>query len=176
MDFNKDEFIEVLRNRFFENIHRHEGVNWDEIKKRISKDEILMVIYNMDKTGGEPDLLVLNNEYVYIDFSKESPISRRNLCYDEEALEKRKQNKPIGSVEKMAKEIGISILSFEEYQILQNYGDFDTKTSSWLKTPKEIRKLGGAIFGDKRYNTVFMYHNSADSYYSSRGFRGYIKI
>ena len=168
-------FINQLKLRFETNINRHKDLKWKLIEtKLLENPEKLNILYNMELTGGEPDIVFYNketNQYTFYDCSKESPIKRRSLCYDEKALIDRKSNKPINSAMQLAKQMKVEILSEEEYRYLQTLGDFDTKTSSWILTPHSIRELGGALFCDKRYNSVFTYHNSAISYYSSRGFR-----
>lgn len=176
-DFEKQALIKTLETRFLDNISRHANIKFEDILKKIENNNgLLQTLLNMEQTGGEPDVIVLNDELVFVDCSKESPIDRRSLCYDNEALEKRKTNKPAGSAISMANEIGIELLTEEQYRELQKYGEFDIKTSSWIKTPNNIRDLGGSLFCDRRYDAVFVYHNGADSYYSARGFRGYIKI
>ncbi|MDD3452990.1 MAG: DUF4256 domain-containing protein [Bacilli bacterium] len=181
MKITKEEInnlINILKLRFHDNIERHKDINWDDVEKRILNNENAIFSLNeMEKTGGEPDLVMIdNNQYVFYDCAKESPIGRRSLCYDEKALNSRKTFKPIDSAVNLALKMGIKILNQEEYMFLQNLGEFDLKTSSWIETPEEIRKLDGALFGDRRYNQAFIYHNGAESYYSSRGFRGYLKI
>jgi len=176
----RSELLSVLRVRFINNMNRHEGLEWPDIQARLEKNaEKLWSLYEMDRTGGEPDVIGFDNktdEYVFCDCSKESPNGRRSLCYDREALESRKDNRPESSVIDMASDMGIELLTEDEYRDLQKLGEFDTKTSSWIVTPSEIRKLGGAIFADFRYGKVFVYHNGAESYYSSRGFRGSIRV
>lgn len=176
----KTTYISKLQQRFETNINLHKTLNWNSIEKRlINNPEKLNILYNMELTGGEPDVVKYNNktdQYIFFDCSKESPINRRSLCYDEKALNDRKTNKPINSAMQLAKQMEVEILSEEDYRYLQTLGDFDTKTSSWIITPPSIRKLGGALFCDKRYNSVFTYHNSATSYYSSRGFRAKLTI
>lgn len=172
-----DELLEFLEERFNKNPNRHKDVSWEEILEIISKnDKILNSLEKMEETKGEPDVFKLDSGLYYIDSSKESPKDRRNLCYDLEARENRKKFPPESSVMESIKEMGIDLVDEEMYKNLQNLEDFDLKTSSWLKTDKELRKLGGAIFGDKRYKRTFIYHNGADSYYSSRGYRGFIKL
>lgn len=175
-----NEIIGILKARFEDNMARHKGMEWEDVKRKIANDnEKLKVLFEMEVTGGEPDVIFYDNntdEYIFIDCSAESPKGRRNVCYDREALERRKKNKPHNNAIDMACEIGIEILTEKQYRELQKFGEFDTKTSSWVKTPDNIRKLGGAVFCDRRYDTVFVYHNSAESYYSSRGFRGSIKV
>lgn len=171
------DILKILENRFKSNMHRHVNIAWEEVLSALLRNQDkLKTIEKMEETGGEPDVVALdqtNNIYI-IDCSKETPKGRVGLCYDEEALHTRKQNKPKSSVEKQAKEMGVSLLTFTDYQNLQKVDSFDLKTSTWLETPTYIRKLGGALFGDRRYDTVFLYHNGAESYYSSRGFRGKI--
>ncbi|MFA5542437.1 MAG: DUF4256 domain-containing protein [Bacilli bacterium] len=171
---NIDELLLILETRFKNNMKRHPNHTWNEIKHMIlQKKSNLQSLFMMESSLGEPDLVYLNNDSLtYVDCSLETPKGRINTCYDDEALEKRKKFKPLASSVGLANSMGITLLNFEEYKELQKYGPFDQKTSSWLNTPTDIRVLGGAIFGDFRYNTVFMYHNGADSYYSSRGFRG----
>ena len=175
-----DELIETLKLRFEKNIDRHSNITWEHlIEKLTNNPEKVWSLNEMEKTGGEPDVVEYDehsNEYVFYDCSKESPIGRRNSCYDREALESRKNFKPENNAVDMAKEMGIEILNEEEYRKLQKLGEFDLKTSSWIETPVEIRKLGGAIFGDRRYNNIFIYHNGAESYYGVRGFRGSLRV
>ena len=174
----KDELLVILKNRFENNIIRHENIKWTDIEKRLNEKN-LSVLLKMEETGGEPDVIGYNLEkdvYIYCDCSKESPINRRSLCYDFLALESRKANKPSGDAQTLAKQIGVRITNVDEYNLLQSTGDYDLKTSSWLDTPNKIRSLGGALFGDKRYDTVFTYHNGAESYYSARGFRGILEV
>lgn len=176
----QQEMITILKARFLENMHRHNDLEWEKIEEKlICHKEKLWSLYEMEKTGGEPDVVGYDknsDEYIFYDCSPESPIGRRSICYDHEALEKRKKNKPENSAMNMAKEMGIELLTEDEYRQLQSLGEFDLKTSSWIKTPDSIRQLGGALFCDRRYNHVFVYHNGADSYYSSRGFRGVLKV
>ena len=172
--------IKILKTRFEKNPNRHENIKWEDVQKKLeSNPEKLWSLNEMERTEGEPDVIGYDkktNEYIFIDCSLESPKGRRSLCYDRDALNSRKENKPTNSVVDLANEIGIEILDEEQYRELQSLGNFDLKTSSWVKTPDEIRKLGGAIFCDKRYNTVFLYHNGAESYYAARGFRGVLRI
>ncbi|WP_099203574.1 DUF4256 domain-containing protein [Miniphocaeibacter massiliensis] len=172
--------LEILEKRFKENMHRHNGVKWQKVLEKLKENPSkLNTLSKMEKTGGEPDVVKFNSnikEYVFVDFSKETPEGRRSLCYDKEALESRKKNKPENSALEMAKEIGIEILTEEEYRRLQKVEELDLKTSSWVFTPKEIRELKGALFCDRRYNHVFLYHNGVESYYSSRGFRGKLRV
>ncbi|WKY43179.1 DUF4256 domain-containing protein [Eubacteriaceae bacterium ES2] len=175
-----NKLVLILEERFKMNMNRHPAIGWENLLENLQHDPtILQIIFKMEETGGQPDLVNLSTEkkiYYFMDCSPESPEGRRNLCYDREALEKRKKNKPQNSAMDMAKEIGIEILTEDQYRSLQQLGQFDTKSSSWVKTPDKIRKLGGATFCDRRYDTVFMYHNGADSYYSARGFRGCMEI
>ena len=177
---NQKQLLNTLQNRFEENMNRHKGLEWSKIQLKLeSNSEKLWSINEMEKTGGEPDVIAYNkenDEFTFCDCSSESPIGRRSYCYDSEALESRKENKPKNNAVDVAKYMGIEILSEELYRNLQKLGKFDTKTSSWIKTPPEIRKLGGAIFADFRYNTIFIYHNGAESYYAARAFRGYLSI
>jgi hypothetical protein len=172
--------VKILESRFEKNINRHPNVKWEQVlQKLLNQSEKIWTLNEMEKTGGEPDVVEYDekaNEYVFYDCSKETPFGRRNVCYDREALESRKKFKPDNSAVDVAKEIGIEILDEQEYRNLQKLGQFDLKTSSWIKTPLEIRKLGGAIFADRRYDTVFIYHNGADSYYGVRGFRGLLRV
>ena len=172
--------LQLLKVRFNENTNRHKDLNWNKIEEKlIANPEKLAILEQMEKTGGEPDVIGYEKEtdqYIFVDCSKESPAERRSFCYDQEALDARKANKPKNSAIEAAKSIGIEILDEEQYRYLQTLGDFDTKTSSWLKTPEKIRRLGGAIFGDFRFDTVFIYHNGAESYYAARGFRGMLKV
>lgn len=174
------EFLSILKSRFEKNIQRHKNLDWAKIQsKLISNPEKLWSLNEMELTGGEPDVVGYNqntNEYSFFDCSAETPKERRSYCYDNEALMSRKENKPKNNAIDAAKEMGIEILDEEQYRFLQTLGNFDSKTSSWLKTPPEIRKLGGAIFGDFRFGRVFIYHNGAESYYGARGFRGFISI
>lgn len=174
------ELLGVLKERFEKHMHRHQGIHWNEVEERLNENpEKLWSLYEMERTEGEPDVVGVDEvtgEYVFCDCSKESPKGRRSVCYDQEALETRKKNKPENSAMKMAREMGIEILTEEQYRKLQTLEPFDTKTSSWIQTPEDIRKMGGALFCDYRYGHVFVYHNGADSYYSSRGFRGCLKV
>lgn len=174
----KQEFIQLLKTRFEQNSGRHEGIEWSEVGERLEHyPEKLSILHNMEQTGGEPDVIGREkNTFIFGDCSKESPKGRRSVCYDREALESRKKHKPATSMAEMAADIGASIMTEEEYRHLQTLGAFDTKTSSWIHTPERIRKLGGALFCDRRYDTVFVYHNGAESYYASRGFRCTLKV
>lgn len=175
-----EQLITVLKKRFEKNRNRHIGLDWDNVQSRLeSHPEKLWSLNEMEKTGGEPDVVghdEKTNEYIFYDCSAESPKGRRSLCYDREALDSRKEFKPENSAIDLANEMGIEILTETEYRELQQLGDFDTKTSSWVKTPSDIRKLGGAIFADFRYANVFIYHNGAFSYYAVRGFRGSLRV
>jgi hypothetical protein len=176
----RDELIKILKTRFEKNMKRHKGVEWASVQQRLeSNPQKLWSLNEMETTGGEPDVVAYNKksgEYTFYDCSAESPSKRRSVCYDREGLESRKEHRPANSAIDMASEMGIDILSEEQYRELQTLGKFDTKTSSWIKTPKEIRELGGALFGDFRYGQVFIYHNGAQSYYAARGFRGVLII
>ncbi len=176
----KKSLISKLQKRFEENMHRHEGLQWNEILKKIeNSDDHLRTLNEMEKAGGEPDIVTLEEaggSYHFVDCVKETPEGHRNLCYDEKALDSRKKNKPEGSARGKAEKMGIRLLTEEEYRKLQSLEEVDTKTSSWIETPDSIRKLGGALFGDRRFNAVFIYHNGAESYYGVRGFRGVLKI
>jgi hypothetical protein len=171
-----EELLSILRKRFEKNMSRHKGLDWAKVEAKLdSNPESLWALNEMERTGGEPDVVghdKKSGKYIYYDCSAESPSGRRSVCYDHEALESRKEHKPKNSAIGMAAEMGIEILTEEEYRGLQQLGTFDMKTSSWVKTPADIRKLGGAIFCDYRYDTVFVYHNGAESYYAARGFRG----
>lgn len=174
------EIIETLKLRFEKNMQRHKGLNWEKVQERLlAYPKKMWSLYKMEETGGEPDVVLQDKktgEYVFYDCSAQSPKGRRSLCYDRKALDARKQFKPKNSAVDLAEEMGIEIFTEEEYRNLQELGEFDTTTSSWVKTPTKIRELGGATFADRRYDTVFVYHNGADSYYASRGFRGSLKI
>ena len=176
----REELIRILKERFEKNRNRHVGLEWDTVQAKLEKNtEKLLSLSEMERTGGEPDVVGYDKntgEFIYYDCSTESPKGRRSLCYDRKALESRKEHKPANSAMDMAAAMGIELLSEEQYRELQKFGTFDTKTSSWVKTPADIRKLGGAIFCDRRYNTVFTYHNGAESYYAARGFRGSLRI
>ncbi len=171
--------LETLKKRFDENLKRHEGVEWNDVEKRLEQQpEKLWSLSEMEKTGGEPDVIERTAEgtVIFCDCAPESPKGRRSLCFDKEALEARKKNKPLSSAVQEADRMGITILSEKEYMKMQELFPFDEKTSTWIDTPKKIRKLGGALFSDRRYDTVFVYHNGADSYYASRGFRGKLEV
>jgi hypothetical protein len=175
-----EELIEVLKTRFEKNMNRHKGLEWAKVQAKLeASPEKLWSLNEMETTGGEPDVVGLDKnsgEYIFYDCSEESPKGRRSVCYDRAALDARKEHKPKNSALDMAAAIGIEILTEEEYRELQQLGNFDLKTSSWVGTPSEIRKLGGALFCDRRYDTVFTYHNGADSYYAARGFRGSLRV
>lgn len=174
------ELLLVLQARFGENMNRHKGIVWDTIRERLQvKTEKLWSLSKMEETGGEPDVIGYDKktgEYIFYDCSSESPKGRRSICYDHQALEYRKEHKPETSAIQLAADMGIDLLTEAQYRELQNLGSFDTKTSSWIATPPAIRKLGGALFGDFRYGTVFIYHNGAESYYAARGFRGSLRV
>jgi len=169
-----------MRARFEKNMSRHKGLEWAQVQAKLEANtEKLWSLNEMERTGGEPDVVghdKKTGEYIFYDCSAESPKGRRSICYDREALESRKENKPEDCAVDMAAAMGIELLMEEQYRELQKLGDFDTKTSSWVKTPSEIRKLGGALFCDRRYHTVFVYHNGAESYYAARGFRGSLRV
>ena len=178
----REELIGVLKTRFEKNMNRHKGLEWANVQAKLnlkSSEEKLWSLNEMEQTGGEPDVVDQDKktgEFIFQDCSAESPKGRRSICYDHEALESRKEHKPEDSAINMAADMGIEILTEEDYRALQQLGNFDTKTSSWIKTPAEIRKHGGAIFCDRRYNHVFVHHNGADSYYAARGFRGLLRV
>ncbi len=176
----RDELIAILKARFEKNTGRHRELRWGDVEKRLALNpEKLWSLREMERTGGEPDVTGLDGktgEFVFIDCSPESPAGRRNLCYDPDALKSRKEHKPAHSALGMAADMGVDVLTEEEYRALQDPGRFDTKTSSWIRTPDSVRKLGGALFCDRRYDRVFVYHNGAESYYGSRGFRGRLKV
>lgn len=176
----REELLSVLKARFEKNRNRHKGLEWAQVQAKLEAHaEKLCPLTEMERTGGEPDVIGQDKktgEYIFYDCSAESPKGRRSLCYDREALESRKEHKPKGSAINMATAMGIELLTEEQYRELQKLGNFDAKTSSWVKTPSDIRKLGGALFCDRRYDTVFVYHNGAESYYGARGFRGWLKI
>jgi hypothetical protein len=176
----RDELLLILKSRFEENMSRHKGIQWSEVEARLQANpEKLRSLGEMERTGGAPDVVGRDGkigEYLFFDCSKETPEGRRSVCYDREALDSRKGHKPASAAVEMATEMGIELLTEEEYFELQKLGEFDAKTSSWLKTPDEIRKLGGALFGDLRYGRVFVYQNGAESYYRVRGFRGVLRV
>jgi hypothetical protein len=176
----REDLLKTLKARFEQNMNRHKDVQWPNLQARLEGNpEKLWSLNEMERTGGEPDVVSQDKrtgEYIFYDCSAESPSGRRSLCYDRAALDARKENKPKGSALDMAAAMSIDLLSEEQYRELQRLGKFDTKTSSWVKTPAAIRKLGGALFCDRRYDTIFVYHNGAESYYAARGFRGCLRI
>src|SRR3989339_875239 len=175
-----EELLKTLKTRFEKNMNRHKGIEWTKVEAKLAAiTEKLWSLNEMEKTGGEPDVVGYDKntgEYIFYDCSAESPKDRRSLCYDREALESRKEHKPKNNAVDMAAAMGIELLTEEQYRELQKLGNFDTKTSSWVKTPSDIRKLGGALFADFRYGNVFVYHNGAESYYAVRGFRGSVRV
>jgi hypothetical protein len=176
----REKILKTLKARFEKNMDRHQGLSWPEVQVRLDESaEKLWSLNEMETTGGEPDVVghdKKTGEYIFVDCSAESPKGRRSLCYDQEALDSRKENKPKGSALDMAAGMGVDLLTEEQYRDLQKLGAFDTKTSSWVKTPANIRKLGGALFCDRRFDTVFLYHNGAESYYAARAFRGSLRV
>jgi len=176
----RKELLGTLKARFEKNMNRHQGLEWADVQAKLeASTDKLWSLNEMERTGGEPDVVALDKttgEYIFYDCSSESPKGRRSLCYDREALESRKENKPKGNAMDTAAAIGIELLTEEQYRELQKLGEFDTKTSSWVKTPSNIRKLGGALFCDRRFDTVFLYHNGAESYYAARAFRGSLRV
>jgi len=176
----RNELLSTLKARFEKNMNRHKGLEWAKVQAKLEADaKKLWSLNEMERTGGEPDVVGYDKktgEYIFYDCSAESPKGRRSVCYDAEALESRKEHKPAHSAVGMAAEMGIELLTEEQYRELQKLGEFDSKTSSWLKTPPDIRKLGGAVYCDRRYNHVFLYHNGAESYYAVRGFRGWLGV
>jgi hypothetical protein len=177
---HREELLKALKTRFEKHMHRHKGLDWTKLQAKLEADpQKLWSLNEMESTGGEPDVVGLDKktgEYIFYDCSGESPKGRRSVCYDREALEVRKEHKPKDSALDMAAAMGIELLTEEQYRELQGLGDFDSKTSSWVQTPSDIRKLGGALFCDRRYNHVFVYHNGAESYYGARAFRGSLRI
>ena len=175
-----EELLRALKARFEKNMNRHKGLEWAKVQAKLEANtEKLRSLNEMERTGGEPDVVghdKKTGEYIFYDCSAESPNGRRSLCYDREALESRKEHKPKNNALDMAAAMGIELLTEEQYRELQKVRNFDTKTSSWVKTPSDIRKLGGAVFCDRRYDTVFLYHNGAESYYAARGFRGSVRV
>ena len=175
-----EELLKALKARFEKNTNRHQGLEWAKVQAKLEASaEKLWSLNEMERTAGEPDVVghdKKTGEYIFYDCSAESPKDRRSLCYDREALESRKEHKPKDSVIDMANDMGIELLTEEQYRELQKLGNFDSKTSSWVKTPSDIRKLGGAVFCDRRYDTVFVYHNGAESYYAARAFRGSLRV
>jgi len=176
----REELFRTLKARFEKNMNHHTGLEWVKVQAKLEANaEKLRSLNEMERTGGEPDVVGQDKktgEYIFYDCSAESPQGRRSLCYDREALESRKEHKPEGSALDMAAAMGIELLTEDQYRELQKLGSFDTKTSSWVMTPSAIRKLGGAVFCDRRYDTVFLYHNGAESYYAARGFRGWLRV
>ena len=176
----RDNLLSTLQQRFEQHLHRHKGIGWKQVEDRLKvMEEKLWSLQLMEATGGEPDVVQFDQQsgaFVFYDCAVESPAGRRSLCFDAAALEARKENKPAGSALGMAKEMGIELLTEEQYRLLQQTGAYDLKTSSWIQTPASIRQLGGALFGDRRYDAVFIYHNGAQSYYAARGFRGALTI
>jgi len=176
----REELLRALKARFEKHMDRHQGLEWAKVQARLDANaEKLWSLCEMERTGGEPDVVDHNKktgEYIFYDCSAESPKGRRSLCYDREALESRKENKPKDNAMDMAAAMGIELLTEEQYRNFQNLGEFDTKTSSWLHTPSKIRELGGALFCDRRFDTVFVYHNGAESYFAARGFRGSLRV
>lgn len=176
----REELLKTLKNRFEKNMNRHKDIEWAKVHAKLdASPQKLWSLDDMEVTGGEPDVVGYDkstNEYIFYDCAAETPKGRRSLCYDRAALDARKEHKPQNSAMDVAADMGIEILTEEQYRELQQFGKFDTKTSSWLKTPADIRKLGGALFGDYRYGTVFLYHNGAESYYAARGFRGVLRV
>jgi hypothetical protein len=176
----REQLLQTLMDRFEQNMQRHQEIAWADVRARLDANpDALKTLHEMESTGGEPDVIGRDRktgEVTFCDCSAESPKGRRSLCYDRKALDARKENKPKGSAVELAAEIGIDLLTEEEYRHLQTLGEFDLKTSSWIRTPPAIRSRGGAIFCDRRYGTVFTYHNGAESYYAARGFRGSLRI
>lgn len=176
----QNEFLVLLQNRFEKNKKRHKSLEWNQVADRLEKfPEKIQSLFMMEDSGGEPDVVdydAKTGTIVFMDCAPESPLGRRSLCYDREALDSRKENKPKDNVIDIAQHMGIELLTEEDYRYLQKLGTFDAKTSSWIMTPTSIRKLGGALFGDFRYDTVFVYHNGAQSYYAARGFRGLLRV
>jgi hypothetical protein len=176
----REELLRVLKDRFDKNMSRHKGLAWAKVEAKLeSSAEKLWSLGEMERTGGEPDVIGYDkkaDEYLFVDCSAESPKGRRSLCFDRDALEARKEFKPKNNALDVAAAMGVELLAEEQYRELQKLGEFDTKTSSWVKTPPAIRKLGGAVFCDRRYDTVFLYHNGAESYYAARGFRGVLRV
>ena len=176
----RDKLLQGLEKRFAKNMNRHKGIAWEKVRARLEdRADALRSLLEMENTGGEPDVVALpagTGHYTFCDCSAETPSGRRSLCYDGEALESRKENKPGGSAVETAAAMGIDLLTEEQYRQLQELGEFDTKTSSWIATPQDVRALGGALFCDRRYGKVFVYHNGAQSYYAARGFRGILRV
>ena len=176
-DKESHEFLNILKKRIEKNRFQIKDLSWNVIENKLKKDSAkLLSLYKMEQTGGEPDVIKIESEIIFCDCSKESPSGRRSFCYDHQALDARKENKPKDSAVNAAEEMGIELLDEKQYRYLQTLGEYDLKTSSWIKTPASIRQLGGALFCDRRYDTVFVYHNGAESYYGARGFRTFIII
>ncbi len=177
---NFDDLLSLLQERFEANMQRHKGVRWEDVHTRLTANpKKLQSLHEMEQSGGEPDVIAVDKksgELTFCDCSAESPKDRRSLCYDRAALESRKEHKPKNSAVDLAHAMGVEIMSEEEYRMLQTLGEFDLKTSSWISTPERIRKLGGALFCDRRFDTVFVYHNGAESYYAARGFRAIVRV
>jgi len=177
---HQEDLIRILKERFMKNMNRHKSIEWAKVQAKLEANtDKLWSLNEMEKTGGEPDVVFYDDntdEHIFYDCSAESPKGRRSVCYDREALESRKEHKPQNNAIDMASDMGIEILTEEQYRELQRLGNYDMKTSSWVKTPEHIRKLGGAIFCDRRYDTIFVYHNGAEAYYSVRGFRGLLRV
>jgi hypothetical protein len=177
---NHAELVKTLKDRFEKNLRRHSGIDWHSVQEKLAAHpEKLRILNEMEQTGGEPDVIgrdEATGEFIFCDCSAESPAGRRSLCYDRKALDSRKANKPSGNAVEMAALMGIELLTEQQYRELQQLGEFDKKTSSWVNTPAKIRDLGGALFCDRRYDQVFVYHNGAESYYAARGFRGLLKV
>lgn len=175
-----DELLQTLKTRFGKNLHRHAGIDWPEVEARLERyPAVLRSLAEMEATGGEPDVVTFDEPpggIVFCDCAPESPSGRRSICYDRAALAARKENKPRSSAEEMAAAMGVALLTEEQYRALQQLGEFDRKTSSWIATPPDVRRLGGALFCDRRYGRVFVYHNGAESYYATRGFRGLLAV
>jgi hypothetical protein len=176
----REEILKTLKARFEKNMNRHQGLDWSKVQAKLEANtEKLRSLSEMERTGGEPDVVGLDKktgEFIFYDCAEESPRGRRSLCYDREALDSRKENKPKGSAMELATAMGVELLTEEQYRELQKLGEFDTKTSSWVRTPSAVRKLGGAFFCDRRFGTVFLYHNGAESYYAGRAFRGSLRV
>jgi hypothetical protein len=176
----REELLRALKARFEKNMARHQGLEWSKVRAKLeAQAEKLRSLNEMERTGGEPDVVAHDKktgEYIFYDCSAESPKGRRSLCYDREALDSRKEHKPKDNAIEVASAMGVELLTEEQYRELQKLGEFDTKTSSWVKTPSAVRKLGGALFCDRRYNSVFVYHNGVESYYAGRGFRGSLRV
>ena len=176
----KDSLIQTLNNRFGKNMVRHPGINWEKVQEKLEANtEKLWTLNEMERTGGEPDIVgydIFTDQFIFFDCAEESPKGRRSICYDREGLDSRKEFKPENNAIDMSKEMGVEILDEDQYRMLQTLGKFDLKTSSWIKTPDAVRKLGGALFMDYRFGRVFVYHNGAQSYYGARGFRGSVRV